>query len=321
MTKMRVGDETCEASSDIVLARDCHAEALRQGDDETGHGEERVRNNLGMYTEEIRDEFLRYAAQRPGDYLQTHLMACQTTVYRKDIKRIISSARPLHALVTLRSIQILLLCSGVLMLFALTSHGSAFLPFSQVGNHEVRRSRFFRLHVHTFRAKHGGKGNTSSSAFVHDFGALQNNCKVKSDRASYEYSQNSIVLRFEREITFDGWYFVTNNLSIEADPIDFRLETSMDGDRWDEVGLPWVCGSKHERDVVRHKDFSFPTPLKRLEDVKFDFSTLSCTYGQYLDIIAMLIEGSMTIVAALVALQDFYGIPIMVCSAIMNTDN
>eukprot|EP00960_Hanusia_phi_P041886 755200-Hanusia_phi.AAC.3 len=300
-----------QMSSDIVTACEEQSQASLRADEQGDLVEEPMRNTLDMYIQQIQADFTQYVTRRAGDFLQQHLMECRTTVYRKDMKRIISAARPLHALITLRAIQILLVVVGILLMLTLTKHGQSFLPFSDIANHEIRRSMHFRFNVLALRGKSDIMDN-SSSKMVHDFGVLQDNCKVRMAHAEYEYSQQRVILKFGEEIEFDGWYFVTNNFSAEADPIDFRLETSKDGEIWQEVGLPWVCGSKHKGDVVRNEKFSYPTPLKRLEDVKFDFLSASCTYGQYLVLVGMLLEGSMIIVAAILASQDFYVIPVMV---------
>jgi hypothetical protein len=59
---------------------------------------------------------------------------------------------------------------------------------------------------------------------------------------------DSLAVSFERAVTINGWFFVTGDGPVEADPVLFRLEASDDGRAWRELPKPpWLLDSTLNR--------------------------------------------------------------------------
>lgn len=177
----------------------------------------------------------------PGGHLDSMKRNIDSALDKVSLFSVLETSNPVAAALSKVMFRWLLLLGSILYTGYLIKEVTTMMAMGKVTD-----AAFVRFKPLMLR---GGGDPDAIEPWVREFGVLKDGCKVEGLVSERELP-GILLLRFSKEVDFDGYYFITELSDPDLDPISFRIEADGEdttGDAWPRVGtsMPYLSMDGH----------------------------------------------------------------------------
>jgi hypothetical protein len=148
---------------------------------------------------------------------------------------------------------------------------------------------------------------------VPELGLIKGHCKIAA--ANISRTADTIILSYDKEVTFDSWYLVTSRDDKELDPVVYEVHSSVDGTKWHHVASSanqFKCADTQSatRSPKSTQSISQEAMTSNREAERiFSFVDMSCLFPYYMITTGLVVYGSsLAIAIAITFVMEFMGL-------------